>query len=37
MADAHYIVGIDLGTSNCAAAFASIKSSPAIQDFPIVQ
>ncbi|MDB6041310.1 MAG: Chaperone protein DnaK, partial [Verrucomicrobiales bacterium] len=37
MADAQYIVGIDLGTSNCAAAFASIKSSPAIQDFPIVQ
>lgn len=37
MAEAQYIVGIDLGTSNCAAAFAQINAIPAIHDFPVVQ
>ena len=39
MSEPRFIVGIDLGTSNCAAAFAEIKSSgPAdIHDFPILQ
>lgn len=38
MAEAEYIVGIDLGTSNCAVAFARLdRKPPAVQDFPVVQ
>ena len=40
MADRKYSVGIDLGTSNCAVAFAPLagsSSSSAITDFPVTQ
>ena len=37
MAEAQYIVGIDLGTSNCAAAFAEVGTKPVVQDFPLLQ
>lgn len=39
MVPSTYIVGIDLGTSNCAVAFAHVAEgvSPAITDFPVPQ
>jgi molecular chaperone DnaK (HSP70) len=32
-----YTIGIDLGTSNCAVAFASLSGSGKVTDFPIAQ
>ncbi len=37
MAEAQYIVGIDLGTSNCAVAFALLDEKPVVRDFPLLQ
>src|SRR5436190_7125958 len=37
MSEAQYIVGIDLGTSNCAAAFAALGDKPVVRDFPLLQ
>lgn len=37
MAEAGYTIGIDLGTSNCAAAFAQLSGGSKVHDFPIAQ
>ncbi len=39
MSSANYIVGIDLGTSNCAVAYADVThgAAAAVADFPVVQ
>ncbi len=37
MSQRAYIIGIDLGTSNCAVAYASLTGSGKVTDFPIAQ
>jgi len=37
MTPARYLVGIDLGTTNCAVAYVDTTRSPVVQHFPIPQ